>query len=158
MTDEPEEVKIPFALMGYLTLHGGRLELASLEDGRWAAQLDITIKTPQGEERPVRKIGYSQESLQWVITFLMEQEGLIEPGVEYASMPLPDSLVKHMRQQGGALVLFYNKGDNDWTIGYLFGREEPDNPDNDMAGGAAYGVGATLKASLDMVLHDVGLT
>lgn len=42
-----------------------------------------------------------------------------------------------------------------WAVGATFGREEPDNPDNDMVGGASYGMGETLVDALRAVSEQV---
>lgn len=42
-----------------------------------------------------------------------------------------------------------------WAVGATFGREEPDNPDNDMVGGASYGMGETLVDALRAVSEEV---
>lgn len=42
-----------------------------------------------------------------------------------------------------------------WTIGLEFGREEPDNPENDMVGGASYAAESDLFVALTKVAAEV---
>jgi hypothetical protein len=70
-------------------------------------------------------------------------------------------LLASLERRGGRIMISRNtdtKGDDRcrWAVGYEFGQEEPDNPDNDMVGGAAYGLGPILFQALSAVLEQVG--
>jgi hypothetical protein len=69
-------------------------------------------------------------------------------------------LLASLERRGGRIMISRRnntEGDDDrWVVGYEFGQEEPDNPDNDMVGGAAYGLGPTLFQALSTVLEQVG--
>jgi hypothetical protein len=69
-------------------------------------------------------------------------------------------LLASLERRGGRIMISRRnntEGDDDrWVVGYEFGQEEPDNPDNDMVGGAAYGLGPILFQALSAVLEQVG--
>lgn len=70
------------------------------------------------------------------------------------------SLLEHLEKHSGRLVFTFDPAPGrprEALVGYEFSREEPDNPENDMAGGAAYGVGATLHEALQQVAEQVKL-
>jgi hypothetical protein len=74
--------------------------------------------------------------------------------------PVFDDLLTHLQEEGGQIVIGYHidrTHGREWVVGYTFGKEEPENPDNDMAGGAAYGVGPDLDSAVLMVTEQVGL-
>jgi hypothetical protein len=65
------------------------------------------------------------------------------------------ALIEHLTENGGRLVVSYTPGDEDRAVaGYEFGREAEDS---DMAGGAAYGMAATLDEALIQMAEQVGI-
>jgi hypothetical protein len=79
---------------------------------------------------------------------------------------LVDQLIEHLTKEGGRLVISFDIGDSHppldpktrAVVGYEFGKEEPDNPDNDMCGGAAYGMAPTVYEALVQVADQVGIS
>jgi len=76
--------------------------------------------------------------------------------------PVFDKLLEHLAEEGGKIVISRDTNERQdkqerWFVGYEFGHEEPDNPDNDMAGGAAYGMGPDLDTAVTQVSDQVGL-
>lgn len=69
------------------------------------------------------------------------------------------AVMDHLTENGGRLSMTFSLVDKRTraVVGYEFGREEPDNPDNDMVGGAAYGMGDTLDEALWVMAADLGI-
>lgn len=70
-----------------------------------------------------------------------------------------------MERDGGQLVIATQGphrpgkqvGGREWVVAYTFGHEEPDNPENDMAAGASYGIGPDLDSALATVFDELGI-
>lgn len=62
-------------------------------------------------------------------------------------------LATHVTANGGVLTVQKESGGR-YVGGYHFGQEDPDS---DMAGGAAYGMGPTILGVLEQIVDQVGL-
>jgi hypothetical protein len=77
-----------------------------------------------------------------------------------ASLTLPSELIDALSKEGGRIVLACHdqtNGTREWLCGVEWGREEPDNPDNDMVGAAAYGVDVDLHQAVAQALGEMGI-
>lgn len=65
------------------------------------------------------------------------------------------AVADHMMTYGGRLVISFQFGRaNGATVGYEFGREADDS---DMAGGASYGIGATVDEAMIAMAEALGI-
>jgi hypothetical protein len=72
---------------------------------------------------------------------------------------LMGGILDHLAENDGKLVITRDAARNvEWMVGYEFGHEEPDNPENDMAGGASYGMAPNLRDALRHVFDEIGAT
>lgn len=120
------------------------------DEGAWQAVIDVPpfgsppmqigsgyVQLGTGED-----IGDPREMPGWVLVTPKEPE---------------DGQLKRARglliDEGGQLVVSYDEslgdGSQPWTVSLVVGREAPDS---DMAGGAAYGIGAVLPVAMEQAL------
>jgi len=126
-----------------------------------AKMIELGDVVPTGEgEGDQQQFMLTQQGMDRAKQLLVAAGIVVERENKHSVDELMGGLLDHLAGEGGRLVISYTpqspeeeSPDERWLVGYEFGREAEDS---DMAGGASYGVNATLRDALQHVFDEVG--